>query len=118
MSFLNDEIHQLQLRILELEKQKRKEGENLRKKESIEYNLKIINDILNNKKTFIDNKRSYIENKYKDKDKINKSQIDKIMNDKDNTYGAYEEIQILTYLEAIYNILQTLDKRISYLEDK
>jgi hypothetical protein len=116
MSFLNDEIQQLQLRILELEKKKRKEGENLRKKESIEYNFKIINDILNNKKTFIDNKRSYIENKYKDR--INKSQIDKIMNDKENTYGAYEEIQILIYLEAIHNILQTLDKRISYLEDK
>jgi len=116
MSFLNDEIQQLQLRILELEKQKRKEGKNLRKKESIEYNLQVINYILNNKKTFIDNKRSYIENKYKDN--INKSQIDKIMNDKDNTYGAYEEIQILTYLEAIHNILKTLDKRISYLEDK
>ncbi len=30
--------------------------------------------------------------------------------------GVYEELQILTYLEAIYNKLQMLDKRISDLE--
>ena len=48
-------------------------------------------------------KRSYIENKYKET--ITKNQIDKIMNDKDNKYWVYEELQILTYLEAIYNIV-------------
>ena len=116
MSIVNDEIQQLQLRILELEKQKKKkEEEEILKKESLEHNFKIINNELNNKKTFIDNKRSYIENK---QSIINKSQIDKIMNDKDNKYGAYVEIQIFTYLEAIYNILQILNNRISDLENK
>jgi hypothetical protein len=117
MSIFNDEIQKLQSRILELEKLKREEEiHHSKKKESIEHNFKIINNILNNKKTFIDNKRSYIENKYREN--INKSDIDRIMNDKNNKYGAYEEQQVFTYLEAIYNILQMLDKRLSNLEDK
>jgi len=117
MSLITDEIQQLQLRILQLQKQKEKEEiHHIKKKESIKYNLEIISDEINDKKTFIDNKRRYIENKYKET--ITKSQIDEVMNDKNNKYGAYEEQKIHAYLEAIYNILQILDKRISDLENK
>ncbi len=52
MSSCLEEIEQLQLRILELEKQKKESDEN-QKKISIEHNFKVINDVLVDKKTKI-----------------------------------------------------------------
>ena len=92
---LNDEIQQLQLKILELEKQKNKEEENL-KKESLEHNFKIISDELNNKKNYIKN------NKYS----------------KSVPLARYYDEELVRHLEATYNILQILNKRISDLENK
>jgi hypothetical protein len=95
MSSVTDEIHQLQLRILELEKQKREKDES-DKKTSIDINFKLINDVLTEKKTAID------------KDKYSKSV----------PLARYYDQQLVTHLEAIYNILQIVDERLKKLEEK
>lgn len=95
MSSVTDEIHQLQLRILELEKQKREKDES-DKKTSIDINFKVINDVLTEKKTAID------------KDKYSKSV----------PLARYYDQQLVTHLEAIYNILQIVDERLKKLEEK
>ena len=95
MSHFNDEIQLLQLRILELEKQKKEAEECLNIKESIDYNFMIISDVLKNKKISIKN------NKY-----TKSSTISKILDQ-----------ELIRHLEAIYNILHILDNRISDLED-
>ncbi len=95
MSSLTEEIQQLHLKILELEKKKEKE-EDTYKKQSIDHNLNVINDILTEKKNKI----------------------------KMNTYSKsvplarYFDQQLVTRLEAIYNILQTFDERLKKLEEK
>ncbi len=95
MSSVTDEIHQLQLRILELEKQKREKDES-DKKTSINHNFKVINDVLTEKKTAID------------KDKYSKSV----------PLARYYDQQLVTHLEAVYNILQIVDERLKKLEEK
>lgn len=96
MSSCLEEIQQLQLRILELEKQKKESDEN-QKKISIEHNFKVINDVLINKKTKIDRYR------YNSKTFVSERSYD---------------YQLITHLEAIHNILQILDNRLKKLEDK
>jgi hypothetical protein len=64
MTLISDEIQQLQLRILELEKQQKEKDENYKKISN--YNFKIINDLLNKNKMVIKNE----------------SVIDKIISDK------------------------------------
>ena len=93
MSSITEEIQHLQLRILELEKQKKEKDEN-DKKTSIDQNFKVINDLLNEKKTNIDN------NRYS----------------KSVPLAKYYDKQLVTHLEAIYNILQIVDERITKLE--
>jgi len=93
MSSITEEIQHLQLRILELEKQKKEKDEN-DKKTSIDHNFKVINDLLNEKKTNIDN------NRYS----------------KSVPLAKYYDKQLVTHLEAIYNILQIVDERITKLE--
>ena len=95
MSSISDEIQQLQLRILELEKQKKEKDES-DKKTSIDHNFNVINDVLTEKKTAID------------KDKYSKSV----------PLARYYDQQLVKRLEAVYNILQILDNRLSKLEDK
>jgi len=95
MSSVTEEIQQLQLRILELEKQKREKDES-DKKTSIDINFKVINDVLTEKKTAID------------KDKYSKSV----------PLARYYDQQLVTHLEAIYNILQIVDERLKKLEEK
>ena len=56
MTSISEEIQQLQLRILELEKQQTGLEEN-DKKTSIEYNFKVLNNLLNEKKTNVANDR-------------------------------------------------------------
>ena len=97
MSIVNDEIQQLQLRILELEKQKKKtEEEEILKKESLEHNLKIISDELNKKQNSIKN------NKYC----------------KSVPLARFYDEELVRHLEATYNILKILNDRLSVLEDK
>ncbi len=95
MSLVTEEIYQLQLRILELEKQKREKDES-DKKTSINHNFKVINDVLTEKKTAID------------KDKYSKSV----------PLARYYDQQLVTHLEAVYNILQIVDERLKKLEEK
>jgi hypothetical protein len=95
MSSVTEEIQQLQLRILKLEKQKKEKDES-DKKTSIDINFKVINDVLTEKKTAID------------KDKYSKSV----------PLARYYDQQLVTHLEAIYNILQIVDERLKKLEEK
>ena len=95
MSSVTEEIQQLQLRILELEKQQ-KEKDVIDKKTSIDHNFKVINDVLTEKKTAINN------NRYS----------------KSVPLARYYDQELVTHLEAIYNILQIVDERLKKLEDK
>lgn len=95
MSSVTEEIQQLQLRILELQKQKKEKDES-DKKTSIEHNFKVINDVLTEKKAKINN------NSYS----------------KSVPLAGYYDIQLVTHLEAIYNILQIVDERLKKLEEK
>jgi hypothetical protein len=95
MSSLPEEIQQLQLRILELEKQKKEKDES-DKKTSIDHNFKVINDVLNEKKTALNN------NRYS----------------KSVPLARYYDQELLTNLEAIYNILRIVDERLKKLEEK
>jgi hypothetical protein len=95
MSSVTEEIQKLQVRILELEKQKKEKDES-DKKTSIEHNFKVINDVLTEKKTAINN------NRYS----------------KSVSLARYYDQELVTHLEAIYNILQIVDERLKKLEDK
>tara|TARA_B100000795_G_scaffold214263_1_gene167972 strand:- start:1657 stop:1932 length:276 start_codon:yes stop_codon:yes gene_type:complete len=89
MSSVTEEIQQLQLRILELEKQKKEKDES-DKKTSIVYNFNVVNDVLTKKKTAINS------NRYS----------------KSVPLARYYDQELVTRLEAIYNILQNVDKRL------
>lgn len=83
-----EQIQKLQLKILELEKKQKDENY---KKISIDYNFKVINNLLNEKKTTI------------------------------NNYKYCKSVPLAKYydhLEAIYNILQIIDERLIKLEEK
>ena len=80
MSLINDEIQQLQLRILELEKQQKEKDENYKKTSN--YNFKVIDDILNENKTVINKKINRLEQE----GIYNKSQIDNIISNKNKYY--------------------------------
>jgi len=95
MSSVPEEIQKLQLRILELEKQKKEKDES-DKKTSIDHNFKVINDLLTEKKTAINN------NRYS----------------KSVPLAKYYDQELVTHLESIYNILQIVDERLKKLEDK
>ena len=95
MTSVTEEIQQLQVRILELEKQKKEKDES-NKKTSIDHNFKVINDLLTEKKTAINN------NRYS----------------KSVPLARYYDQELVTHLEAIYNILQIVDERLKKLEDK
>jgi hypothetical protein len=94
MSFVSEEIIKLQLRIIELEKQQQIENETLNKN-SITHNFTIITDLLTEKKTSIKN------NRYS----------------KNVPLARYYDEELVTHLEAIYNILQILDSRIRKIEN-
>ena len=95
MSLVTEEIQQLQLRILELEKQKKEKDES-DKKTSIDHNFKVINDLLTEKTPAINN------NRYS----------------KSVPLARYYDQELVTHLEAIYNILQIVDERLKKLEEK
>ena len=93
MSSIPDEIQNLQLRILELEKQKKENDEN-HKKISIDYNFNVINDMLYEKKTAINN------NRYS----------------KSVPLAKYYDQELVKHLEAVYNILHIIDERLKKIE--
>lgn len=94
MSSVTEEIQNLQLRILELEK---KEQEEINKtKLSTEYNFNVLNDILSEKK----------------------NQVERNTYSKSNKLAKYYDEQLIRRLESIYNILQNLDERLKIIEDK
>jgi hypothetical protein len=95
MSSVTEEIKQLQLRILELEKQKKEKDES-EKKTSIEHNFNVINNVLTEKKSAINN------NRYS----------------KSVPLARYYDQELVTHLEAIYNILQNVDERLKKIEEK
>ena len=88
MNSITEEIQQLQLKLNELEKQKKEKEEN-DKKTSIDYNFGVINNLLNEKKTAITN------NRYS----------------KSIPLARYYDQELVTHLEAIYNILQVFNER-------
>ncbi len=86
-----EEIQQLKLRILELEKQEKDEIH------KVNYSsFKVINNLLTEKKSAIQ------RNRYS----------------KSNPFAKYNDQETLTYLESIYNILQNVDERLKKLESK
>jgi hypothetical protein len=93
---ITNEIQHLQLRIIQLEKQKKEEEESLSKKESIDYNFEIISGVINDKKTAI-KKNIYC---------------------KSSQLARYNDLLLVKHLDAIYNILKILDDRLSDLENK
>jgi len=96
MPFFSEEIEKLQLRIVELEKQQQIEKETLNKN-LISHNFSIITDLLNQRKPFIENGITcYPKNSHRDMMNTN---------------------QLVIQIEAIYNILQILDTRISKIEN-
>jgi hypothetical protein len=97
MSSFTEEIQQLQLRILELEKQQKEKDES-DKKTSIDHNFTVINDVL------VEKKNAIKRNKYS---KCETSRFVK-----------YNDQQLVTHLEAIYNILQIVDERLKKLEEQ
>lgn len=94
MSSIGDEIQQLQLKIIELEKKQKEDNEN-NKKTSLDHNFKVINDMLSDKKTKIE------QNRYS----------------KSVPLARYYDQELVTHLEAIYNILHVLNNKISELEN-
>ena len=97
MTTVTEEIQQLQLRILELEKQQKEKDEN-DKNTSIDHNFNVINDLLNKKKK----KTAINNNRYS-----NAVQL-----------ARYYDQELVTHLEAIYNILHIIDDRLTKLEEK
>lgn len=95
MSSFTEEIQKLQSRIIELEKEKEKEQHENDKKISIEKNLQIINDILNEKKNAINNNRYTTV-----------------------PLAKFQDELLVKHLEPIYDILEFLHHRISKLEEK
>ena len=101
MSSVSEEIQQLQLRILELEKQKKEKEEN-DKKTSIDHNFKVINDFVQEKKPRIE---ELLNTTYKKK-------IDR----PDFIQHYPPDYDIVTKLEAVYNIIKIVDERLQKLE--
>ena len=94
MISIAQEIQQLQLKLDELEKQK-KEKEEYDKKISISHNFGVINNLLNEKKTAI------TANRYS----------------KAVPLAKYYDQELVTHLEAIYNILQVFNERLNKIEN-
>ncbi len=92
MSSLTEEIQKLQLKILELEKEK----DEIDKKTSINHNFKVLNNVLTEKKNAINS------NRYS----------------KSVPLARFYDQELVTHLEAIYNILQNVDERLINLEKK
>jgi uncharacterized membrane protein len=95
MNSVTDEITKLQLRIVELEKQQKEQKESEEKK-SIDHNFKVINDLLIKKKTDINN------NNYS----------------KSFPLARCKDQELVTHLEAIFNILKIVDERLKKIEEK
>ena len=103
MSSVSEEIQQLQLRILKLEKQKKEKEEN-DKKTSLDHNFKVINDFLQEKKPQIE----YL---------LNTSYKKKLDTPSETSQQRYPpDYDIVTKLEAVYNILKIVDERLQKLE--
>lgn len=96
MTSLTEQILQLQLRILELEKEKKDKDDDTHKKTSIHHNFNVINDVLTQKQIAINN------NRYS----------------KSAPFALYYDLELVTHLQAIYNILQIVDDRLTKLEEK
>lgn len=103
MSLVSEEIQQLQVRILELEKQKKENDEN-DKKTSIDYNFNVINNFVQEKKPQIE----YLLNT------IYKKRLDTPSETSHQRYPP--DYDIVTKLEAVYNILKIVDERLQKLE--
>jgi len=93
MNSITEEIQQLQIRLIELEKQK-KEAEINYKKKSINHNFTVMNELLSGK-TQRDPNLKY---------------------DTPFKLQCINQSEIILYLEAIYNVLHLLDDRLKELE--
>jgi hypothetical protein len=111
MTSISEEIQQLQLRIVELEKQK-KEKDETDKKTSIDHNFSVINDFLQEIKPGFEtvlrsrggrNAEKYVYTQHRN-----------------NKYGYPENPthigDLVMHLDAVYNILKIVDERLQKLE--
>ena len=94
MSSTSEEIQQLKLRLIELEKLEKEKNEN-DNNTSIEHNFNVINDVL------VEKKKRIISNSYS----------------KSIPLARYYDQQLVIHLDAIYNILQIVDKRLNKIEE-
>ena len=85
----NDEMRELQTKILNLEKLENN------KKELLDHNFKVINDVL------IEKKAAIINNRYS----------------KSEPLARYYDQELVTHLDAIYNILHIFNNRLDKLEE-
>ena len=98
MSIVNEEIKNLQLRIAELEKEQQLEKE-VFNKTSIDYNFSTITELLNSRKPH------------------KMIGLIGLCNPKNSPKDMMNTNAIVKQLEAIYNILQILDSRLSKIEN-
>ena len=95
MDNINNELSLLQSKINELEKlKKEKEQEELKKKQSVDYNLLIINNELVNKKQ-----------------KVQRNNYSKSV-----PLARFNDENIIKFLEPIYNSLQIINERLNLIE--
>ena len=111
MSSLSDEIQQLQLRILELEKQK-KEKDETDKKTSIEHNLNVINDFLQEIKPGLETVLLSRADRNAQKQLYSQYRHNKYVYPENPTHIG----DLVMHLEAVYNILKIVDERLQKLE--
>lgn len=96
MSIIGEEIKNLQLRIVELEKQQQTERETFNKTSMI-HNFSIVTNLLDKRKPYIEN-GIRCSPKISHRDMMNKNEL-------------------VIQIEAIYNILQILDSRLTNIEN-
>ena len=103
MTSISEEIQQLQLRIVELEKQKKEKDEN-DKKTSLDHNFKVINDFVQEKKPRIEELLDYYKKRH-------------IHRPSETSKSYYPpDYHLVTQLESVYNILKIVDERLQKLE--
>ena len=111
MSSISEEIQQLQLRIVELENQK-KEKDETDKKSSIYHNLNVINDFLQEIKPGLETVSRSREDRNRQKHVYTQYSNNKYVYPERPTHIG----DLVMNLDAVYNILKIVDERLQKLE--
>jgi hypothetical protein len=111
MTSISEEIQQLQLRIVELEKQK-KEKDETDKKTSIDHNFSVINDFLQEIKPGLESVSRSRGGRNAEKYVYTRSSGNRYIYPESATHIG----DLVMHLEAVYNILKIVDERLQKLE--